>query len=114
MVGQVKSDFMPEDLGNPLSELGVLTKREHGPEPDQWDGYPVERRRLLETLKQHAPRKSLHVEKEVIARNPHSRIRAPSTAFLRVRYLVLTTSVCGELVLVRTRTSRPRLVRATL
>jgi alkaline phosphatase D len=51
MVGQVQSDFMPEDLGNPLSELGVLTKREHGPEPDQWDGYPVERRRLLECIK---------------------------------------------------------------
>ena len=56
MIGQVKSDFMPEDLGNPLSELGVLTKREHGPEPDQWDGYPVERRKVLEAIKQHAER----------------------------------------------------------
>ncbi|CAN5572192.1 alkaline phosphatase D family protein [soil metagenome] len=54
MIGQVRSDFMPEDLGNPLSELGVLTQREHGPEPDQWDGYPVERRRLLECIKQNA------------------------------------------------------------
>jgi alkaline phosphatase D len=53
MMGQVSSDFMPEDLGNPLSELGVLTKREHGPEPDQWDGYPVERGRVLECVKQH-------------------------------------------------------------
>jgi alkaline phosphatase D len=53
MIGQVKSDFMPEDLGNPLSELGVLTAKEHGPEPDQWDGYPVERRRLLECIKEH-------------------------------------------------------------
>src|SRR5918995_1751811 len=51
MMGQVRSDFMPEDLGNPLSELGVLTKREHGPEPDQWDGYPVERRRVLEAIR---------------------------------------------------------------
>lgn len=51
MMGQVRSDFMPEDLGNPLSELGVLTKREHGPEPDQWDGYPVERRRMLEAIR---------------------------------------------------------------
>ena len=50
MMGQVRSDFMPEELGNPLSELGVLTKREHGPEPDQWDGYPVERRRVLEAI----------------------------------------------------------------
>jgi alkaline phosphatase D len=54
MIGQVKSDFMPEDLGNPLSELGVLTKREHGPEPDQWDGYPVERRRVLECIMENA------------------------------------------------------------
>jgi alkaline phosphatase D len=50
MMGQVKSHFMPEELGNPLSELGVLTAREHGPEPDQWDGYPAERRRLLECI----------------------------------------------------------------
>ena len=54
MIGQVRTEFMPEDLGNPLGELGVLTKREHGPEPDQWDGYPVERRRLLECIKEHA------------------------------------------------------------
>jgi alkaline phosphatase D len=54
MIGQVKSDFMPEELGNPLSELGVLTKKEHGPEPDQWDGYPVERRRFLETIEDKA------------------------------------------------------------
>jgi alkaline phosphatase D len=53
MMGQVKTEFMPEDLGNPLSELGVLTKREHGPEPDQWDGYPVERRRILECIRRH-------------------------------------------------------------
>jgi len=59
MIGQVKSDFMPEDLGNPLSELGVLTDREHGPEPDQWDGYPVERRRFLECIKANARRNVL-------------------------------------------------------
>jgi alkaline phosphatase D len=55
MIGQVTSHFMPEDLGNPLSELGVLTAKEHGPEPDQWDGYPVERRRLLECIKDNTP-----------------------------------------------------------
>jgi alkaline phosphatase D len=54
MIGQVKTDFMPEDLGNPLGELGVLTKKEHGPEPDQWDGYPVERGKLLECVRKHA------------------------------------------------------------
>ena len=53
MVGQVKSDLMPEELGNPLSELGVLTKRDYGPEPDQWDGYAVERRRVLAAVRQH-------------------------------------------------------------
>jgi alkaline phosphatase D len=52
MMGQVKSDFMPEDVGDPLSELGVLTKREYGPEPDQWDGYPVERRHVLEAIRE--------------------------------------------------------------
>jgi alkaline phosphatase D len=47
MIAQVDSDLLPEDLGDPLGELGVLTERDHGPEPDQWDGYPAERRRLL-------------------------------------------------------------------
>ena len=39
MIGQVFTDYLSEELGEPLSEVGVLTKREHGPEPDQWDGY---------------------------------------------------------------------------
>lgn len=47
MVGQVSTDLMPEDVGNPLSELGILTHEEHGPNPDQWDGYPAERDRVL-------------------------------------------------------------------
>jgi alkaline phosphatase D len=47
MIGQVATRFMPEELGNPLSELGILTARDHGPAPDQWDGYPAERDRLL-------------------------------------------------------------------
>jgi hypothetical protein len=37
---------MPEELGDPLSELGILTARDHGPAPDQ-DGCPAERDRLL-------------------------------------------------------------------
>jgi alkaline phosphatase D len=53
MIGQVYSEFMPEDVGEPLGELGVLTKREHGPEPDQWDGYTAERNRLLRALGEH-------------------------------------------------------------
>ena len=51
MIGQVKSDYMPEDLDDPLSELGVITAQDHGPEPDQWDGYPAERERLLTDVK---------------------------------------------------------------
>jgi alkaline phosphatase D len=50
MIAQVFSGFLPEELGNPLSEVGVLTKREHGPEPDQWDGYTAERAELLAFL----------------------------------------------------------------
>ncbi len=50
MIGQVFTGFLPEEIGNPLSEVGVLTAREHGPEPDQWDGYTWERDRLLAFL----------------------------------------------------------------
>lgn len=50
MIGQVYTGFMPEELGNPLSEVGVLTKRERGPEPDQWDGYTAERADLIDFL----------------------------------------------------------------
>lgn len=50
MIGQVFTDYLPEELGEPLSEVGVLTKREHGPEPDQWDGYTAERDRLFRFL----------------------------------------------------------------
>jgi alkaline phosphatase D len=55
MIGQCYSEFMPEEIGEPLSDLGVLTKREHGPEPDQWDGYTAERDRLLSHI-QHTER----------------------------------------------------------
>jgi alkaline phosphatase D len=54
MVGQVFTGFMPEELGNPLSEVGILTKREHGPEPDQWDGYTAERDKLLRFLAENS------------------------------------------------------------
>jgi alkaline phosphatase D len=52
MVGQVYTAFMPQELGNPLSEVGILTKREHGPEPDQWDGYTAERAELVRFLEE--------------------------------------------------------------
>jgi alkaline phosphatase/alkaline phosphatase D len=47
MMGRCYSELMPADVGHPLGELGVITKREHGPDPDQWDGYPAERESLL-------------------------------------------------------------------
>jgi alkaline phosphatase D len=53
MIGQVYSEFMPEEVGNPLSDLGVLTKKDHGSEPDQWDGYTAERDKLFEHLQRN-------------------------------------------------------------
>ena len=50
MIGQVFTGFLPEELGHPLSEVGILTKRELGPEPDQWDGYTAERDELFRFL----------------------------------------------------------------
>ena len=52
MVGQVYTGFLPEELGHPLSEVGILTAREHGPEPDQWDGYTAERAELFRFLEE--------------------------------------------------------------
>ncbi len=54
MIGQVFTSFLPEELGNPLSEVGVLTERGRGPEPDQWDGYTAERDELFRFLEEHA------------------------------------------------------------
>ena len=54
MIGQVYTGFLAEELGNPLSEVGILTKREHGPEPDQWDGYTAERAELFRFLEEEA------------------------------------------------------------
>jgi alkaline phosphatase D len=53
MIGQVYTELMPEELGDPLGELGVLTKKEHGPEPDQWDGYPAARERIFRAVEEH-------------------------------------------------------------
>lgn len=50
MVGQVYTELMPDELGEPLSELGILTESEYGPDPDQWDGYPAERERLFRQI----------------------------------------------------------------
>ena len=65
MIAQVESDLLPEDLGDPLGELGVLTPRDHGPEPDQWDGYPAERGRLLHDIADHGVRDVVFVSGDV-------------------------------------------------
>ena len=51
MIGPVATRFMPHEVGEPLSEIGVLTERDRGPPPDQWDGYPAERDRLFRHIK---------------------------------------------------------------
>jgi alkaline phosphatase D len=52
MMGQVYTGVMPDEIADPLSEISVITPREHGPAPDQWDGYPAERDRLLVHLRE--------------------------------------------------------------
>lgn len=52
MVGQVYSNLLPDWLGAPLAELGLLTDDRHGAQPDQWDGYPAARDRLFSLLRE--------------------------------------------------------------
>jgi alkaline phosphatase D len=51
MVAQVKSDLLPDEVDRPLSEISMLDQSDGGPQPDHWDGYPAERRRLLEAIR---------------------------------------------------------------
>jgi alkaline phosphatase D len=51
MVAQVKSDLLPHEVDRPLSEISMLDQSDGGPQPDHWDGYPAERRRLLEAIR---------------------------------------------------------------
>ena len=84
MVGQVYTGFMPEDLVNPLSEVGILTKREHGPEPDQWDGYTAERADLFGFLEEEGIANVVFLSGDVhtawaveLKRRPEDRDEAP-------------------------------------
>ncbi|MDP8942751.1 MAG: alkaline phosphatase D family protein [Actinomycetota bacterium] len=52
MIGQVSTSYMPEELGEPLSELGILSDSDVGPAPDQWDGYPAERDRIFRRIRE--------------------------------------------------------------
>ena len=51
MVGQVYTDLLPEWLGPPLAELGILAEGDHHASPDQWDGYPAARSRLFSHIR---------------------------------------------------------------
>ncbi|HEX2051202.1 MAG TPA: alkaline phosphatase D family protein [Actinomycetota bacterium] len=51
MWGQVYTGLDEGEIGDALAEISVLTKKEHGPAPDQWDGYPAERERLFALLR---------------------------------------------------------------
>ena len=97
LIGQVKSDYMPEELDDPLSELGVITAQEHGPEPDQWDGYPAERERLLEDVKAHSVRNIVFLSGDVhsswamdLKQDPHD----PEEDSIAVEFA--TTSMTSE------------------
>jgi alkaline phosphatase D len=77
MIGQVYTGFLPDEVGRPLSEVGILTHRELGPEPDQWDGYPAERDRLFKFIENAPVRNSLFLSGDVhtawaidVKRNP--------------------------------------------
>ena len=50
MIGHCHTNLTPGEVGFPLGELGVITKEDYGPDPDQWDGYPVERDHIFEEI----------------------------------------------------------------
>jgi alkaline phosphatase D len=97
MIGQVFTGFQPEEIGEPLSEMGILTHRDLGPEPDQWDGYPAERDRLFAFLEDRDVRNTVFVSGDVhsawaveLKRDPMNDDEAP----LAVEFV--TTSVTSE------------------
>jgi phosphodiesterase/alkaline phosphatase D-like protein len=52
MIGQVYAACVPDELARTLAAVGVLSRQDFGPEPDQWDGYPREREQLLHRLRE--------------------------------------------------------------
>jgi alkaline phosphatase D len=65
MIGQVYTGFLPDEVGRPLSEVGILTHRDLGPDPDQWDGYPAERDRLFRFIENTPIRNSVFLSGDV-------------------------------------------------
>lgn len=97
MIGQVFTGFQPEEVGEPLSEMGILTHRDLGPEPDQWDGYTAERDRLFAFIEDNEVRNTVFMSGDVhsawaveLRRDPRSESETP----LGVEFV--TTSVTSE------------------
>ncbi len=56
VMGHTWSDHLPASIRPALDELRLLGDGGVGPDPDQWDGYPVERSTLLRHLRDHGMR----------------------------------------------------------
>ena len=97
MIGQVFTGFQPEEVGEPLSEMGILTHRDLGPEPDQWDGYTAERDRLFAFIEDNDVPNTVFMSGDVhsawaveLRRDPRSERERP----LGVEFV--TTSITSE------------------
>lgn len=53
VMGHTWSEHLPESVRPALHALRLLGEEGVGPDPDQWDGYPVERATLLRHLRDH-------------------------------------------------------------
>jgi alkaline phosphatase D len=53
VMGHTWSEHLPESVRPALNALRLLGEGGAGPDPDQWDGYPVERGELLRHLRDH-------------------------------------------------------------
>ena len=50
VMGQTWTETLPDDVREPLALLKLLGDKGIGPDPDQWDGYPVERAELIKVM----------------------------------------------------------------
>jgi alkaline phosphatase D len=53
VMGHTWTERLPESIRPALHALRLLGEEGSGPDPDQWDGYPVERATLLRHLREH-------------------------------------------------------------
>jgi alkaline phosphatase D len=54
VMGATWAEDLPESLRHALAELKLVGDEGSGPDPDQWDGYPVERATLLRHVRDRA------------------------------------------------------------